>query len=179
MAYGYHIKNLQINGVPAPYGVLNERDARAAAGIMLLVGLFAFVNALLLMNLLPLTIVVFAFFLEFSIRVFKPDYAPFYALGKLLVRKQAPEYSGAIQKRFAWSLGLAMALSMIVVSVLLNIRGAAPLSICITCLALLWAESALGVCIGCKCYYGLQQIGIVKKPQVAPACPGGLCPIGK
>ncbi len=179
MKFGEYKENLFIDGVHATYGVLNERDTRAAAGIMLVIGIFAFVQALILRNFTPLTVVVLAFFVEFIIRVFNPNYAPFYALGKFFVKNQRPEWSGAIQKRFAWSLGLAMATSMIIIAVLLGMTGIVPFTICSICLALLWFESALGICVGCKLYYGMQHLGWVKKPEVAPACPGGVCSINK
>jgi hypothetical protein len=177
--YGESIANLHIEGKPAPYGVLNERDARAGAGIMLVIGMFTFVQALILNNFFWLTLTVFAFFVEFLIRIFNPKYAPFYAIGHFIVRNQRPEWSGAIQKRFAWSLGLGMASLMIILALLLGVKGWAPLSICTLCLFLLWAESVFGICIGCKLYYGLQTIGWVAKPDVAPACPGGVCPMPK
>ena len=70
------------------------------------------------------------FTIEFLIRVFNPYYAPFYSLGRLIVYKQKPEWTGAIQKRFAWVLGLLMAFSMIFISVIYNIKGALPFTIC-------------------------------------------------
>ena len=127
-----------------------KRDARAGAGIMFVIAIFAFVNALLLRNFLFLNITVIAFTIEFVLRVINPHYAPFYALGRLIVKPQLPEWSGAIQKRFAWSLGLAMALSMIIIAVLLGMRGVVPFTICSVCLLLLFMESAFGICVGCK-----------------------------
>lgn len=179
MKYGMYIDNLTIDGKPASYGVVNERDARAGAGIMLVIGMATFIQAFLLGNFQVFIVVVSLFFLEFLIRVFNPHYAPFYALGRLIVSKQRPEYSGAIQKRFAWSLGLGMALAMMILVLGLGFRGAVPLAICGICLTLLWLETSFGICVGCKMYIGLQNIGLVKKPEVAPACPGGVCPMPK
>ena len=96
-----------------------------------------------------------------------------------MVKNQKPEYTGAIQKRFAWSLGLLMAVSMIIISMVFQTRGALPFSVCIVCLSLLWLESAFGICVGCKMYYGLMNLGIIKKPKEMPACPGGVCSINK
>jgi hypothetical protein len=179
MTFGKVIPNLEIDGKPANYGVVNERDTRAGAGIMLVVGICAFTTAFFLQSYLLLSIVVLAFTLEFIIRVIDPHYAPFYALGAFIVRKQRPEWSGAIQKRFAWSLGLTMALSMILIAIIFNIRGPLPFTICGICLTLLWLESAFGICVGCKLYYGFLNLGWIKPPETMPSCPGGVCPIKK
>jgi len=177
--FGKIIPDLEIDGESAPYPVLNERDARAAAGIMLVIGSFAFVQAFLLRDFSWITAIIILFTLEFAIRLANPSLAPFYALGSLLVKNQRPEWSGAAQKRFAWSLGLLMASTMVVLVFGFGIWGLPNLIICLVCLSLLWMESALGVCVGCKMYYGLMRLGLVKKPDVMPACPGGVCAIPK
>jgi hypothetical protein len=178
--FGRIIPGLKIYGEDAPYPVLNERDARAGAGIMFVVALFAAINAGLLQNYLFLEIVVFLFLVEFIIRVFfNPELAPFYAMGRLIVSNQVPEYSGAAQKRFAWGLGMLMATAMIIAYFVLGIRGIMPFAICGTCIILLWLESSFGICMGCKMYYRLMSIGLIPKPQIMPACPGGVCKIPK
>ena len=126
---------------------------------------------------LVINITVILFTIEFLIRVFDPHFAPFYALGRLIVSNQKPDWVGAIQKRFAWSLGLLMATSMIVLSMIYGVRGAIPFTICGICLTLLFFEISFGICIGCKLYYGLMNVGVIKKPQSMPACPGGVCEI--
>jgi len=178
LQFGTIIPGLKIHGKDAPYPVLNERDARAGAGIMLVLGILAFVNALLLANFTYLYVFVVLFALEFAIRVLvNPNLAPFYALGRLMVRKQIPEYTGAAQKRFAWSLGLGLAVIMMIVVYGFNMIGIVPFTICSICLALLWLESSFGICVGCKMYYGLMSLGVIKQPDVMPACPGGVCSI--
>ncbi len=174
--FGEIIPNLKLYGEEANYPVLNERDARAAAGIMLVLGGIAFALALLLKNFTLIRIFVIVFAIEFGTRVLiNPNYAPFYALGRLFVSNQHPEWSGAVQKRFAWSLGFGLASIMLLVMFIFNLRGAVPLTICITCLTLLWLETSLGVCVGCKMYNGMINLGWIKKPKIKPACPGGVC----
>ncbi|MBT3721536.1 DUF4395 domain-containing protein [archaeon] len=179
MTYGKIIDNLILDGELATYPVLNEKDARAAAGLMLIIGIITFVVTLFLKRFDILAITVGIFFIEFLLRVVNPDYAPFYRLGSLIVKNQRPEYSGAVQKRFAWSLGLLMAISMIFISIIFQIRGVLPFAICTICLSLLWLETSFGICVGCKMYYGLMKMGIIKEPEVMPACPGGVCSIKK
>jgi hypothetical protein len=61
-------------------------------------------------------------------------------------------------KRFAWTLGLVMALAMTVITNV-GIRGALPRTMCLICLTLMWMESALGVCVGCKLHAPLSRRG--------------------
>lgn len=175
--FGKSIPGLKIHGHPADYPVMDERTVRAAAGIMLAVGAFSFANAALAKQFIFLQAFVIIFFMEFAIRLFlNPDYAPIYALGKFLVRKQTPEWVGAIQKKFAWYLGIIMAGAMLIIAVIMGVRGAIPFSICSVCMFLLWAESALGICIGCKMYNFIIDKGWLK-PKVKAACPGNACSI--
>lgn len=175
--FGKIIKGLKIDGKPAEYPVLNERDARAGAGIMLMLGGIAFSLAFLRQEYIAINVLVILFLTEFSIRLIDPSIAPFYFLGSLVVKKMRPEYTGAAQKRFAWFLGFLMALSVFSFIYIFQIRGVLNLSFCIACLGLLWLESSFGICLGCKMYYGLIKLKLVKEPVVKPACPGGVCPI--
>jgi len=151
--------------------VLNEREARAGAGILLLFAAIAFSNAILISDLSYIKIVVIAFLIDFFIRVIiNPKFAPSLIMGRLAVKSQKPEYVGAPQKRFAWTLGLALAIIMFVMIVIFNSIGIFNLIICLLCLTLLFLETSFGICIGCKLY------NMVYKGQ-AKLCPGGACEI--
>ncbi|MBD3328234.1 DUF4395 family protein [Candidatus Peregrinibacteria bacterium] len=176
--YGKIIPGLQINGKPAPYPVVNERSIRATAGIMFAIGFFTFATILYTRDYTLMYIIVPLFWLDFFLKaVFDPKYSIFGFFGRLFVRGQKPEYVGAIQKRFAWSLGLAMATTMMIIAIGFGIRGVAPFAICMTCLLFMWMESALGICVGCKIYSFLLKKGVMKMPEFKPACPGGACSI--
>lgn len=175
--FGETIPNLKIDGKEAPYPVLNERDARAGAGLMLAVGIIAFMFAFFEKYYLFIDVTVILFVLEFSVRLINPNLAPFYSIGKLTVKRMRPEYTGAAQKRFAWALGLAMALTVAIMIYGFEIRGIANLTFCLVCLMLMWLESSFGICLGCKMYYSLMNLGLIKKPEIMPTCPGGACPI--
>ncbi len=178
--YGKIIPNLKINGVDALYGVVNERAIRAGAGIMLMLGLFAFSQALYLGNRIPLFVIVPLFFIDFLIKVVHgPRYSPISNIANLIVKKQKPEYTGAIQKRFAWSIGLVMATTMMILIFGFNVQGLFPFVFCSICLLFMFFETSFGICVGCKIYWGLISIGIIKEPDIRPACPGGACPIPK
>lgn len=180
MTYGTIIPNLTIAGEPAPYPVVNERSIRATAGIMFAIGISTFWYVFLTEDYTPMPYIVALFWLDFFLKaVIDPKYSIFGIFGKFMTRKQKPEYVGAIQKRFAWSLGLAMATAMIIVAILLGIRGWPPLAICSTCLLFMWLESACGICVGCKIYSWFLKKGILPQPKVKPACPGGVCSLKK
>ena len=153
--------------------VLNEREARAGAGILFLVAMTAFMQAWHLGNFVPTKLVVVAFFVEFFIRVcVNPKYAPSLVLGRLAVRRQQPEYVGAPQKRFAWAIGLALATFMMYLLVFKNVRGPINLIVCGLCLLLLFFETAFGICIGCAIY------NLFNKDK-AQLCPGGVCEVSQ
>jgi hypothetical protein len=153
--------------------VLNEREARAGAGILFLVAIVAFMNAWFYGDFAPTKLVVIAFFTDFLIRVFvNPKYAPSLVLGRIAVRRQQPEYVGAPQKRFAWLIGFVLAACMMYLVVFRNVRGPANLLICALCLLLLFFESAFGICIGCAVYNLFNK-------EKAQLCPGNVCEAGE
>ena len=157
----------QINGYEIP--VLNEREVRASAGILFFLALIAFMNAWLVGDFRFTRVFVVAFLIDFSIRVFiNPKYAPSLVLGRLMVRRQQPEYVGAPQKRFAWAIGWTLALAMLFLVVINRVIGPVNLIICATCLLLMFFETAFGICLGCKIY------NLFSRRQ-AQLCPGGVC----
>ena len=149
--------------------VLNERAVRASAGILLLLAMLSFMQALLLGNFKPTQVFVVAFLIEFGIRLFiNPRWAPAMIVGQWAVRGQMPEYVGAPPKRFAWTIGLVLGLSMFFLIVVKGVVGPINMLVCGTCLLLLFFESAFGICVGCKLHNWL-------RPEQASLCPGGAC----
>lgn len=151
--------------------VLNERAVRAAAGILFLPAIVSFMNAWLMGNFQPTRVFVVTFLIDFTIRIFiNPRYAPSMILGQWFVRKQQPEYVGAPQKRFAWAIGLILALVMWYLVVLNKVIGPVNLIVCAVCLTLLFFETAFGICIGCKVFNVFSR-------EKARLCPGGACKV--
>jgi len=149
--------------------VLNERAVRAAAGILFFFAMVSFMNAWLTGNFAPTRVFVVAFLIDFTIRLFvNPHYAPSMVIGQWLVRRQQPEWTGAPQKRFAWSIGFVLALTMLYLVVIKGVVGPINLVVCGLCLLLLFFESAFGICIGCWLYNRM-------RPDQAQLCPGGAC----
>jgi hypothetical protein len=153
--------------------VLNEREARAGAGILFLLAIVAFMNAWFYGDFGPTKLVIIGFFTDFLIRVLvNPNYAPSLVLGRIAVRRQQPEYVGAPQKRFAWLIGLVLAACMMYLVVFRDVRGPVNLLICALCLVLLFFESAFGICIGCAIYNVFNR-------EKAQLCPGNVCEPGE
>jgi uncharacterized protein DUF4395 len=151
--------------------VLNEREVRAGAGILFFLAMVSFMNAWLTGNFRPTRIFVIAFLIDFVIRVLvNPRYSPSLVVGRFAVRNHVPEYVGATQKRFAWSIGLALAIAMLFLVVVNRVIGPINLIICATCLILLFFESAFGICLACKVYNLLHK-------DKAALCPGGTCEV--
>lgn len=160
-----------IEGYAVP--VLNEREVRAAAGILFFFALLSFMNAWLIGNFRLTQIFVVAFLIDFAIRIFvNPRFAPSMIMGRFAVRHQAPEWAGAPQKRFAWLVGFVLAVVMFYLIVLNNVIGPINLFVCAACLTLMFFESAFGICLACKVYNAFT-------PHTAQHCPGGVCAVRK
>lgn len=152
-----------------PVRVLNEREARGAAGIMFLFALIAFMNAWFKGDFAPTKLTIVAFFVDFLIRVLvNPRYSPTLIVARWMVNRHAAEYVGAPQKRFAWAIGLALASLMMYLVVFNNVRGPINMLTCLVCLMLLFFEAAFGICIGCKLFNLLNK-------EKAQLCPGNVC----
>jgi hypothetical protein len=151
--------------------VLNEREIRAAAGILFVLMFSAIAGAVLRGNFVLLKYAIAIFLPDMLIRVLvSPRYSPTLVLGRLIVRNQTPEYVGARQKRFAWIIGVALASVMFVLVNLLNTFSPISGIICLLCLVFLFCETAFGLCIGCKLY------ALVAREK-AEYCPGEVCEV--
>ena len=133
--------------------VLNEREIRAAAGILFLVMFLSLMLILFKQDFLLIKYVITGFFVDFFIRVLiHPKFSPTLILGRLIVRGQVPEYVGALQKKFAWTIGLVLSGLMFVLLVLLNSYSIITGITCLVCLGFLFFETAFGICVGCAFY---------------------------
>jgi hypothetical protein len=166
-------KNRQFGEIVEGYyiPVLNNREIRAAAGIMFLM---AFISLILILsngNFVPVKYVLSVFVVEFFIRLFiNPKYAPLLIIGKIIVSNQNPEFVGAEQKKFAWYIGFTISVIMFFLLVIVNAFSPITGFACLICLILMFSESAFGICVGCRLY------GFIKKDK-AQYCPGEICDI--
>src|SRR6185295_17825419 len=101
--------------------VLNEREIRAAAGILFLATFLSLMFIIFKNNFLPIKYVLTVFLTDFIIRVFvNPRFSPTLIIGRLIVHNQLPEYVGARQKKFAWTIGVVLSAIMFIFIVILN-----------------------------------------------------------
>ena len=151
--------------------VLNEREARGAAGIMFLFAMISFMTAWFKGDFTQTKLTIVAFFIDFFIRVLiNPRFSPTLIMARWMVNNQTAEYVGAPQKRFAWSIGLVLATFMMFLVVINDVRGPINMITCLVCLILLFFESAFGICVGCKMYNLFNK-------EKAQLCPGNVCEI--
>ena len=159
----------KVEGYPVP--VLNEREIRAAAGILFLATFLSLLFILFRGNFIPIKFVIPFFLADFLVRVgLSPRFSPTLILGRLIVGNQTPEYVAAEPKRLAWIIGVALAGTMFVLMVLMNTYGPISGIICLVCLVFLFFEAAFGICLGCK-FYSL----VYRKPP--ELCPGEVCEV--
>ena len=152
--------------------VINEREARAAAGILATLGMIVIFVGIGYNHIIVARVYLAFLFIDFTARVISPNYSPSLLLGKFIVRNQKPEYVGGLQKRFAWTLGWLVSFPMLYWFVLNWDITFYKVMICVLCLTLMTLESAFSICVGCIIYKAL----IDKDPQ---HCPGGVCEIKK
>ena len=151
------------------FRVLNEREVRAAAGMLFLATFIAAAFVEFKNNFLPIKYVLTVFLCDFVIRVFvNPKFSPTLIIGRFIVSNQTPEYVGAQQKKFAWIIGVILSATMFTLMVIVNSYSIITGVICIVCLAFLFFEAAFGICLGCL-FYPLFHKGKAQR------CPGEMC----
>jgi hypothetical protein len=151
--------------------VLNEREIRAAAGILYFFTFLSLMFILFKGSFLMIKYAITVFMIDFIIRVFiSPKYSPTLIIGRLIVSRQTPEYVGAAQKKFAWIIGVALAVAMFVLMVVINSYSIITGLICLICLVFLFFEAVFGICLGCLFY------NMVYKEK-AQHCPGEICEV--
>jgi hypothetical protein len=151
--------------------VLNEREIRAAAGILFFFTFLSLMFILFKGSFLMIKYVITVFMTDFIIRVLiNPKYSPTLIISKLIVSRQTPEYVGAAQKKFSWIIGIVLSTAMFVLMVIINSYSIITGLICLVCLIFLFFESAFGICLGCLFY------NMVYKEK-AQHCPGEICEV--
>ena len=175
LSFGQRISGRTADGVELHAAVVDENQVRAAAGVTMVMGAVAFAYAYFTAQYIPLQVVATLFFVEFLLRVtvgFR--ISPFGALSRLLTFDRPPEWVSARPKRFAWTLGLAMTFAMTIITNV-GIRGTLPRTICLICLTLMWMESVLGLCLGCKIYGLMVRRGWRPPSPEFEVCADGSC----
>jgi hypothetical protein len=175
IAFGQRLSGLTADGRQLHAAVFDEHEVRAAAGITMVVGAVAFAYAYFEHQYVPLQIVSTLFFVEFLTRLtFGLRVSPAGLLARAMTAGQPPDWVSAKPKRFAWRIGLAMGFAMMIITNS-GVRGWLPRSICLVCLTLMWMESVLGLCLGCKIHGLLVRRGWTTKDPAFEVCAHGAC----
>ncbi len=158
-----------VEGYAVP--VLNEREIRAAAGILFVATFLSLLMILLANKFLLVKLVIPLFLADLLVRVFvSPRFSPMLILGRLAVGNQTPEYVAAEPKRLAWTIGIVLSGAMFVLMVVMNTYGPITGITCLVCLIFLFFEAAFGICLGCKFY----KLVYRREPTL---CPGEVCDV--
>lgn len=138
-----------VDGLDVP--VLNERAVRAGAGLLFLGGFSAWMTAFTSGDVRPVRTFAVVFLVDMYLRLFAGTrFAPSLVLGGWIVRRQRPEWVAAQPKTVAWGAGVTFALASCASLGLLGLPELAALAFCGVCLALLFLETAFGICVGCS-----------------------------
>ena len=155
--------------------VVDEHQVRAAAGLTMVLGAVAFSFAYFNGQYILLQAVSTLFFVEFLARLTVGlSHSPVAVIARAMTLRRVPDWVSAKPKRFAWKLGLGMGFSMMIITNS-GIRGMLPRTICAVCLTLMWMESVLGLCLGCKVHALLVRRGWATKDRAVEICAHGEC----
>jgi hypothetical protein len=155
--------------------VVNEYQARAAAGITMVLGAVAFVYANFDKLFWPIRTVSAFLVIEFLVRVIAGlERSPSGLVAGWMTRREAPRWVSAKPKRFAWTIGVVMALAMTVITNS-GIHGPLPRTTCLICLTLMWMEAVLGFCLGCEIYGVMVRRGWRAADDAFEICANGAC----
>jgi len=163
LEYGEHVPGYDAT-------VINEREARAAAGILFMLGMIVIFVGIGYNHIIVARVYLAFMFIDFTARMISPKYSPSLLLGKFVVRNQRADYTGGLQKRFAWTLGWLISLPMMWWFVIHWDITFYKVLICVLCLTLMFLEAAFSVCVGCMIYKAI----IREDPKY---CPNGSCEI--
>ncbi|WP_345979890.1 DUF4395 domain-containing protein [Sulfurimonas sp. HSL3-2] len=150
--------------------VINEREARAAAGILGILGTIIIFVGIGFNHIIAARVYLAFLWVDFTLRMISPKYVPSLLLGRFIVQNQKPEYVGGLQKRFAWTIGWFISLPMVYWFVLNWDITFYKVLICVLCASLMFLESAFSICVGCMIYKAITR-------KDAQYCPGGVCEV--
>ena len=175
LSFGQRIPGLTVEGAELQAAVFDENQVRAAAGVTMVMGAVAFCLAYFDHQYIPLQAVSTFFFVDFAARLkFGLRISPVGVISRALTPRQAAHWVSAKPKRFAWTLGLGMAFAMMIITNS-GVRGMLPRTMCAICLTLMWMESVLGLCLGCKIHAMLVRRGWATNDPAFEICAHGEC----
>ncbi len=188
------------------YGFVDEQEVRTGTGITLVLWLISLALVLLKAEYdIPL-IIVWAIWLDFALKIFiSPNLSIFGGIVRLFRRGKSPIYVGAVQKRFAWSIGLFISTFVVFCLLILgkyitmkdnpvvewiwkmtaeNIANNSLIVVpmnpaiiaCLVCIIFMWFESVVWYCVGCSIYGWLVKKWYMKEHK-NQNCLDGSCAV--
>jgi hypothetical protein len=165
------------------FRVVDERVMRLNALFILMLAVTAFINGFELNNYAALPFIIGVIWVNFIVGIFiNLNYSPTVKLANLILGSDITKPIGAIQKKFAWSLGLALS------SVILGLTFFLPSHpelfntvcvLCLICIAIIFLEVAFKICLGCELYFLAIKLKLIKEPEPEdrPNCMGDSCEV--
>ncbi len=186
------------------YGFVNETEIRIATGITLVLALFTFFLVVFKANYSIPLILVSIMLADFVLKLISPRFSLFGAFVRIFLKKWDEVWVGAVQKRFAWSIGLVLVGFVLFCILMLggytgminpvmqaiwdgtaqNIANNAlivtPMNptifACLLCIVFMWSESVVGYCVGCHIYGWLVKKWWMKEYKWQN-CVNGVCEV--
>lgn len=166
------------------YWFVNETEVRISTWITLVMGLFSLFFVLFKWEFDITLYLVWLIWLDFLLKVFIwPKFSIFGSLVRPFIKKKEVVMVWAIQKRFAWSIGLfistfvvfcvlalwwylwttdpnlAFMINIIETNISNNAFVVVPMNptipACLLCITFMWSESVVGYCVWCSIYWFL------------------------
>lgn len=183
MSYGRLIPSLW-SRKHAHYGFVNETAIRVGASLMFTIGFFTFLSVYYAGKYNLALVVVGCFWIDFVLKVINPQFSPIAQIAKFLVRHKDPVWVGAIQKRFARTIGLilssivfsALIYRVIIIGDLSHIAEtlSRPMYICMICLVFMRLEAVLWLCAWCHIFSFLVKHKFLRNSD-HQTCPDDQC----
>ena len=189
------------------YGFVDETEVRIVAWLALVFALISFYFVMFRWDFNTAFITVGIVWLDFMLKVFIwPNFSIFWRITRLLIKKKEKIWVWAVQKRFAWVIGVLLSTFVLYCMLLLswNIESTNPsvlaiieqISInigqnslivlpmnpailaCVICIIFMFSESVFGICVWCKMYKILVKKWIMKEYK-GQNCVNWVCEIWK
>jgi len=172
------IPGLEINWIPAPYWVVNEKSIRINAFITFVFWLIVFTYTVITKDFFYFKILLPFLFFDFFMKVsFWPKYSLLSLLADFIVRNQKKIFVWAKQKRFAWFIWFIMSFITLSLVIGLWITYLLPMFLCLLCLIFMFTEAFFWYCVWCTIYVFLRDKWFIKKEKYAPVCANWACEI--
>jgi hypothetical protein len=171
--YGEPTRGFGPGGRPLKAGVFNENETRIAAGLAMVLCVAVAAVAAFEQAYLPMQLLAIVFFVDFGLRVtLGLHHSPLGVLSRLLTRRRAPKWVSAKPRRFAWTLGMALSLALMLITNA-GVHGALPMTILLVFGVMTWSEAVHGVCLGCKLHGWLVRRGLATRDPAFDVCARG------